>query len=600
MHLVGVDLAWGERRPTGVAVLDDRGRLLRAATVTTDAEITAEVTPYLDGDCVVAFDAPLVVANATGTRPAEQALNADFRAFEAGTHPTNRQKPEFADGPRAARLAERWGLDLDPGARRRAVEVYPHAATVALFRLGRTLKYKQRRDRTFAQMRSEMLRLTEELEKLARARTPLLLSRRPVWESLVTLVEQATRKSELRVAEDQLDAVVCAYVALLAVREPERLTTYGEPRSGAIVTPTLPEGLVPAPRPSRTERARERAVEAYAALLPTTQRATDQALSLVRAALDDAGINYLSVTARAKSVASFAAKAASAEEGRQRYEDPLSEMADQIGVRVVTYLASDVEAVAEVLSDELQVLGDRDKGLETARAGRWGYSSRHLDLTLPSADTSEEPDPSVDSLGGRIIEVQIRTALQHAWAEFEHDIRYKGEVPPEHASELDRRFTLAAGLLELADREFSTIRDQLRGDQVAGGAASGVWPGTAEGPDRHRLTAGDLAAYLAGRYPGAGWSRTDHYEWIAGLLAELGITSAVDLAETMAAVDSEAVTRRMGYRYPAGAVRRLDDDLLAAYGERYVALAGNAHRVDLLTSRLAKLGGLGERAEPGA
>ena len=39
---------------------------------------------------------------------------------------------------------------------------------------------------------------------------------------------------------------------------------------------------------------------------------------------------------------------------------------------------------------------------------------------------------------------QVRTVLQHAWAEFEHDIRYKGTVPAEHASEFDRRFTLAA------------------------------------------------------------------------------------------------------------------------------------------------------------
>ncbi len=45
----------------------------------------------------------------------------------------------------------------------------------------------------------------------------------------------------------------------------------------------------------------------------------------------------------------------------------------------------------------------------------------------------------------------------------------------------------------------------------------------------------------------------------------------------------------MAYKYPAGAVRRLDDDLLALYGERYVTLPGNADRVDLLASRLAKM-----------
>ena len=47
----------------------------------------------------------------------------------------------------------------------------------------------------------------------------------------------------------------------------------------------------------------------------------------------------------------------------------------------------------------------------------------------------------------------------------------------------------------------------------------------------------------------------------------------------------------MGYRYPPGAVRRLDDALLAAYGERYVALHGNSHREPLLRTRLHKLEG---------
>ena len=45
----------------------------------------------------------------------------------------------------------------------------------------------------------------------------------------------------------------------------------------------------------------------------------------------------------------------------------------------------------------------------------------------------------------------------------------------------------------------------------------------------------------------------------------------------------------MGYRYPAGAVRRLDDALLAIFGRQYVGLTGNAHRVPLLQARLEKL-----------
>ena len=59
------------------------------------------------------------------------------------------------------------------------------------------------------------------------------------------------------------------------------------------------------------------------------------------------------------------------------------------------------------------------------------------------------------------------------------------------------------------------------------------------------------------------------------------------------ATDEESIRDRMDYRYPPGAVRRLDDALLATYGERYVALHGNAHRVAALRARLDKLSAAG-------
>ena len=99
----------------------------------------------------------------------------------------------------------------------------------------------------------------------------------------------------------------------------------------------------------------------------------------------------------------------------------------------------------------------------------------------------------------------------------------------------------------------------------------------------------ELAAFLAGQYADAGWSRADHYDWISGLLLELGITSLDELGDVLRATDEAVIRERMDYRYPPGAVRRLDDALLATYGERYVDLHGNAHRVAALRTRLDKL-----------
>jgi len=244
MYFAGVDLAWAGRNPTGIAVLDSDGRLVHIGAVRDDADVLAAVRPYTRGDCLVAFDAPLVVTNPTGQRPAETALNRDFRRFEAGAHPCNTGKPEFADGPRAARLARALGLDMDPGSRakRRAIEVYPHPAMVALFRLPRTLKYKAKPGRGLDQLKSELLLLMDGLEKLTQAVVPLLVDG-PEWVDLRRQVVAAQRKSDLRRAEDPIDAVVCAYVALYAERRPTDITIYGDVATGYIVTPSLPCGL---------------------------------------------------------------------------------------------------------------------------------------------------------------------------------------------------------------------------------------------------------------------------------------------------------------------------------------------------------------------
>ena len=221
MHFIGLDLAWGDRRPTGLAVLDDEGRLVHVSAATSDDAIVTALAPYVEDECLVAIDAPLIVTNAVGNRPAEAALNKDFARFDAGAHPSNTGKPEFREQPRGARIAARLGLDMNPrsGRARRAIEVYPHAATVALFRLGRTLKYKNKTGRDLEQLRSELIVLIGLVEGLASADPTLLVSGGPAdprvttaWRALRTAVETAVRKSELRVVEDQVDAVICAYV----------------------------------------------------------------------------------------------------------------------------------------------------------------------------------------------------------------------------------------------------------------------------------------------------------------------------------------------------------------------------------------------------
>ncbi|OBA87831.1 GTP pyrophosphokinase [Mycobacteriaceae bacterium 1482268.1] len=246
MHFVGLDLAWGENNQTGVAAIDADGRLLHVGAAGDDAQITAAIAPFTGGDCVVAFDAPLIVNNQTGHRPAETAFNRDFSKFDAGARPAFADKPELKN-PRAARLAAAFDLDMDPasGAGRRAIEVYPHPATVVLFELDKTLKYKRG---PFGDRQRELLKLMTLIEGLDDA-TPRLRANRSVsWVELRRRVEAATKPSQLDRDEDPVDAVLCAYIALYWNHRPDDVTIYGDVETGYILTPSLPPDLAPTPR----------------------------------------------------------------------------------------------------------------------------------------------------------------------------------------------------------------------------------------------------------------------------------------------------------------------------------------------------------------
>nr|WP_090339279.1 DUF429 domain-containing protein [Mycolicibacterium malmesburyense]CRL67493.1 RelA/SpoT domain-containing protein [Mycolicibacterium malmesburyense] len=248
MHFVGLDLAWAEGNQTGVAVLDGDGRLVHVGAAVSDDEVAAAVAPYVDGPCVVAIDAPLVVTNPTGYRLGETLYNRDFAPFEATAQPANTGNPLFSP-PRAEVLCQRLGLDTDPQARtdRRAIEVYPHAATIALFKLGKTLKYK-RRAKDVAKRKDELLKMVELIEGLNDANPRLRIRSSPAWLELRKRIEASDRAFQLNACEDPVDAVLCAYVAMYFDRRREDVTIYGDRHDGYIVTPALPPGLAPPPR----------------------------------------------------------------------------------------------------------------------------------------------------------------------------------------------------------------------------------------------------------------------------------------------------------------------------------------------------------------
>lgn len=240
---LGVDLAWGMKAPTGLAVLDADGRLLDVARVHTDDEIQGWITSWSGSSCLVAIDAPIIVPNATGRRACETLVSRYFGRYNAGAHSSNRSLPAFRDGVRAQRLAEAWGLDVDPSSTssRRAIEVYPHPAIVTLFGLDAVLQYKGRSRRSLDTRRSELLRLIGYLDALATSDPALATDDVALWMQIRSEVQNATRPVDLERVEDEVDAVVCAYIALFATRTPHRVRVLGDVERGYILTPVTAE-----------------------------------------------------------------------------------------------------------------------------------------------------------------------------------------------------------------------------------------------------------------------------------------------------------------------------------------------------------------------
>lgn len=211
----GIDLAWGDRRDSGVAVLRLQGSHLQEAmptsTVRTDAEICNCLNVFREAEVlVIAVDAPLVVPNETGERPVEREMRRRFARQHAGCHPANRRL--LGNPPRGERLChllcEELGVAVATApsrgtACRVVFEVYPHAAMVKLWGLPRILEYKARKGRGIAYRREQM---QEYIRLLSRLPAPHL--HLPDWLTEIP--------ATLKPFEDKVDALFCAWLSARA------------------------------------------------------------------------------------------------------------------------------------------------------------------------------------------------------------------------------------------------------------------------------------------------------------------------------------------------------------------------------------------------
>jgi ppGpp synthetase/RelA/SpoT-type nucleotidyltranferase len=160
------------------------------------------------------------------------------------------------------------------------------------------------------------------------------------------------------------------------------------------------------------------------------------------------------ISARAKSPERFVSKAFKVhEDGSPRYPDPYAQIQDQIGARIVVFYLRDVQSLRDVVLryftpiEEQMIVPDTDS--------EFGYFGQHFILLLPKDAVPRE----VDLEGApKFFELQIKTLFQHAWAEAEHDLGYKPDMPLDKKHKRLMAYTAAQAWG--ADREF----DNLAGD----------------------------------------------------------------------------------------------------------------------------------------
>nr|WP_268838055.1 hypothetical protein [Pseudoalteromonas sp. CNAT2-18.1] len=175
-------------------------------------------------------------------------------------------------------------------------------------------------------------------------------------------------------------------------------------------------------------------------------------VALISALLSNDSIVPHSVSSRVKDKNSLSRKIIN----KDKYSS-IQDITDIVGIRIISNYSDEVDQIAKIIEDNFAI--DTKNSIDKRASldpDRFGYLSLHY---VVSISQDREQLVEYQRFNGRKVEIQIRSVLQHAWAEIEHDIGYKSTI--EVPKQVRRQFSRLASLLELADEGFVKIKEEL-------------------------------------------------------------------------------------------------------------------------------------------
>ena len=197
----------------------------------------------------------------------------------------------------------------------------------------------------------------------------------------------------------------------------------------------------------------EELLQQYRDLLPVYTQMADVIPERLKGFFEEAGFLVAAIEHRVKAENSLSGKL---QKKGGKYRD-IFDVTDLVGIRVITFYIDDVDKVASVLERLFEI--DWENSIDKRKAHEidsFGYLSLHYICRIPESSYFDPEHPELNKIR---FEVQMRTLLQHAWANMNHDTGYKSgvEIPKVYLRNMSR----IAGMLELCDDEFSRIRREL-------------------------------------------------------------------------------------------------------------------------------------------